>query len=101
MQRLELNLVRQLNQDHFAITGPDSTLESRINSFELAYRLQTTAPELQDLSRESEAMHKLYGLDNSATANFGRQCLMARRFAEQGVRFVQVTHSYKWDRPRV
>ncbi|HEY2250658.1 MAG TPA: DUF1501 domain-containing protein [Planctomycetaceae bacterium] len=42
-------------------------------------------------------MHKLYGLDNPATANFGRQCLMARRFAEQGVRFVQVTHSYKWD----
>jgi hypothetical protein len=97
MQRLELDLVRQLNRNHLAATGSDSTLESRINSFELAYRLQTTAPELQDLSRESDATHRLYGLDNPATANFGRQCLMARRFAEQGVRFVQVTHSYKWD----
>jgi hypothetical protein len=97
IQRIELDLVRQLNEGHLAAAGPDSTLESRINSFELAFRLQTTAPELQDLSRESEATHKLYGLDNPATANFGRQCLMARRFAEQGVRFVQVTHSYKWD----
>ncbi len=97
VQRLELDLIRQLNQKHLATTGPDSTLESRINSFELAFRLQTTAPALQDLSQESEATHKLYGLDNPATANFGRQCLMARRFAEQGVRFVQVTHSYKWD----
>ncbi|HEY3969150.1 MAG TPA: DUF1501 domain-containing protein [Planctomycetaceae bacterium] len=97
MQRLELDLIRQINQDSLATTGPDSTLESRINAFELAFRLQTTAPALQDLSREPESMHKLYGLDNPATANFGRQCLMARRFAEQGVRFVQVTHSYKWD----
>ena len=96
-QRMELDLIRQLNQENLAAVGPDSTLESRINSFELAFRLQTTAPDLQDLSRESEPMHKLYGLDNPATANFGRQCLMARRFSEQGVRFVQVTHSYKWD----
>jgi hypothetical protein len=97
MQRMELDLVRQLNRDHLAAGAPDTTLESRINSFELAYRLQTTAPELQDLSRENEATHKLYGIDNPATANFGRQCLMARRFAERGVRFIQVTHSYKWD----
>ncbi|MBI3865546.1 MAG: DUF1501 domain-containing protein, partial [Planctomycetia bacterium] len=97
VQRIELDLVRQLNNDNLAATGPDSTLESRINSFELAFRLQTAAPELQDLGREPESMHKLYGLDNPATVNFGRQCLMARRFVEQGVRFVQVTHSYKWD----
>ena len=57
-----------------------------------------TAPELQDISRRDRpATHKLYGLDDPATQNFGRQCLMARRFAERGVRFVQVTHSYKWD----
>jgi len=55
------------------------------------------APELQELSRESPAVRKLYGLDDPVTANFGRQCLMARRFAEAGVRFVQATHSYKWD----
>jgi hypothetical protein len=97
LQRKELDLIRRLNEDRLQATGPDSTLESRINSFELAFRLQTTAPALQDLSREPESMHKLYGLDDPATANFGRQCLMARRFAERGVRFVQVTHSYKWD----
>jgi hypothetical protein len=55
------------------------------------------APELQTLSSESEATQKLYGLDNPRTANFGRQCLMARRFAERGVRFIQCTRSYKWD----
>ncbi len=97
LQRRELDLIKELNEENLKAAGPDSTLESRINSFELAFRLQTTAPDLQDLSRESESMHKLYGLDTPVTANFGRQCLMARRFAEQGVRFVQVTHSYKWD----
>jgi len=97
LQRRELDLIKELNEENLKTNGPDSTLESRINSFELAFRLQTTAPDLQDLSHEPESMHKLYGLDNPATVNFGRQCLMARRFAEQGVRFVQVTHSYKWD----
>ena len=97
VQRIELDLIQQLNQNHLAAAGPDSTLESRISSFELAFRMQTTAPELQDLGGESESIQKLYGLDNPTTANFGRQCLMARRFAERGVRFVQVSHSYKWD----
>ena len=55
------------------------------------------APDLQDLSKESEATKKLYGLDNPITEDFGRQCLMARRFSEKGVRFVQVSHTYKWD----
>ena len=72
-------------------------LEARINSYELAYRLQTTAPELQEISDESEDTQKAYGLDQPQTHNFGRQCLMARRFIERGVRFVQCTHSYKWD----
>jgi hypothetical protein len=97
LQRLELDLLREMNHDRFAQTGPDSTLEARINSFELAFRMQAAAPEMQDISGESEATQKLYGLDEPATKNFGRQCLMARRFAERGVRFVQVTHSYKWD----
>ena len=52
---------------------------------------------MQDISDETEETRRLYGLDDEVTANFGRQCLMARRFAEAGVRFVQVTHSYKWD----
>lgn len=97
LQRMELDLVRSLNQEHLAGTGSDSALEARINSFELAFRMQAAAPSLQDISDESEATLKLYGLDEPVTKNFGRQCLMARRFVERGVRFVQCTHSYKWD----
>lgn len=97
LQRMELDLLRDLNHDRAAITGPDSSLEARINSFELAFRMQSAAPELQDISNESEATFQMYGLDDPKTKNFGRQCLMARRFAERGVRFVQCTHSYKWD----
>ncbi|WP_417388696.1 DUF1501 domain-containing protein [Gimesia sp.] len=97
VQRKELNYLQQMNREHLAESGPDAALEGRINSFELAYRMQTAAPELQDISDESEATQKMYGLDQDVTKNFGRQCLMARRFAERGVRFVQITHSYKWD----
>jgi hypothetical protein len=96
-QRLELDLLRQMEAEHLAATGPDLALEGRIDSFELAFRMQAAAPRLQDISDESEATLKLYGLDDAKTKNFGRQCLMARRFAESGVRFVQVSHSYKWD----
>lgn len=97
LQRLELDLLREMNLDRQVETGPDSALESRIESFELAFRMQSAAPQLQDISDESEATQKLYGLDQPQTKNFGRQCLMARRFIERGVRFVQCTHSYKWD----
>jgi len=100
MQRAQLDLVSQMNQAHLKTAGKNATLEARINSFELAFRMQSTMPELQDISNESEATRKLYGLDDPVTANFGRQCLMARRFAERGVRFVQVTHSdsyVQWD----
>ena len=98
-QRAQLDLLKQLNEDHLAAT-PDPVLESRINSFELAFRMQTSMPEIQDIAGETEATRKLYGLDNSVTEDFGRQCLMARRFAERGVRFVQVSHSdskVQWD----
>ena len=97
VQRQELSFLEQMNRRRLEQTGPDSDLEGRINSFELAYRMQMAAPELQDISSESEATQKAYGLDDDATRNYGIQCLMARRFAEQGVRFVQATHSYKWD----
>ena len=97
LQRMELDLLRALNRKRTDQSKLDSTLESRIESFELAFRMQTAAPEAQDISAESKATHRLYGLDNAATKDFGRQCLMARRFAERGVRFVQVSHSYKWD----
>jgi len=86
-----------LNQDHLSKSGADSALEARINSFELAFQMQAAAPELQSIADESPNTLKMYGIDGGPTQNFGRQCLMARRFAERGVRFVQVSHSYKWD----
>lgn len=97
MQRMELDYLNAVNRQRLEQTGPDSELEARINSFELAFRMQATAPALQDISDESPATLEAYGLNRGETQNFGRQCLMARRFAEQGVRFIQVTHSYKWD----
>ena len=97
VQRLELDLLEEINRDRMQATGPDSALESRIASFELAFRMQAAAPELQDIRGETQETLRLYGLDNARTRNFGRQCLMARRFAERGVRFIQATHSYKWD----
>lgn len=100
IQRMQLDLLKQVNQDHLQQSGPDASLEARINSFELAFRMQTEMPEIQDISGETEATRKLYGLDDPVTEDFGRQCLMARRFSERGVRFVQVTHSdsnVQWD----
>ena len=92
-QRQQLDLLASMNRDHLAQTGPNQALEGRLNSFELAFRMQMAMPEAQDISRESAATKQLYGLDDKVTENFGRQCLMARRFAERGVRFIQVTHS--------
>ncbi len=100
IQRKHLDFIREMNQQQLARTGPDRNLEGRIQAFELAFRMQAQAPGLQDLSRESETTRKLYGLDDRMTEDFGRQCLMARRLAEAGVRFVQVSHSYKWDQHR-
>jgi hypothetical protein len=96
-QRTGLDLVKEMNEEHRKKAGADSALEARIESFELAFRMQTEVPQIMDLKGETEATRKLYGLDNKTTENFGRQCLLARRFAEKGVRFMQVSHSYKWD----
>lgn len=97
LRRLELDELNRKNGAHQRTRGADDALEARIASFELAFRMQRTVPELQDISGETAETRALYGLDNDKTKNFGRQCLMARRFAERGVRFIQVTHSYKWD----
>jgi hypothetical protein len=97
VQRMELDLLNEINRERLAQTGPDAALEGRINSFELAFRMQSAAPELQDISGETAETLKLYGLDDAKTRNFGRECLLARRAVERGVRFVQATHSYKWD----
>ena len=68
----------------------DLDLESRIQSYELAYRMQSAAPEAVDLSKESEATKKLYGMDEEITEKFGRNCLLARRLVERGVRFIEL-----------
>ncbi len=97
MQRAELDFLGQVNRQHLEKRDTDDALESRIASFELAYRMQNQMPGLQDISQETADTYKMYGIDEEPTKNFGIQCLLARRFAEQGVRFIQVTHSYKWD----
>ncbi|MBL8725516.1 MAG: DUF1501 domain-containing protein [Planctomycetes bacterium] len=97
LQRAELDLLQTLNQEHASARQQDPQLLARLQSFELAFRMQMEAPAVLDLARESAATQRLYGLDDPTTENFGRQCLMARRLLEAGVRFVQCTHSYKWD----
>jgi hypothetical protein len=100
VQLLQLGLLRDLNGLR---NGPgqtassiDSELNARIDSFELAFRMQTEAPEIFELANETDSTRRLYGIDEGPTSNFGTQCLLARRLSEAGVRFVQVSHSY-WD----
>jgi Protein of unknown function (DUF1501) len=89
-QRGRLDLLRSLNQ-HYGERHPgDSELDARLESFELAYRMQAAAPEAVDLTHESETTRKLYGMDNEVTAKFGSNCLLARRMVERGVRFVEL-----------
>jgi hypothetical protein len=90
LQRDRLDLIRELNEVHAAGRPTQADLAARINSYELAYRMQTAAPEALDLARESDRTHALYGLDRPECATFGRQCLLARRLVERGVRFVQI-----------
>ncbi|MCS7024691.1 MAG: DUF1501 domain-containing protein [Bryobacteraceae bacterium] len=91
-QKARLELLAQLNALDEARNPANSELAARIASYELAYRMQACAPEAADISQESEATRKLYGLDDPVTEPFGRQCLMARRLVERGVRFVQLYH---------
>ena len=98
-QRDKLDLLAALNRQ-FGETRADNTdLEARIRGYELAYRMQSEAPQAVDLSRETEATRKLYGMDQEETAVFGRNCLLARRLVENGVRFVQLYSGAgsKWD----
>lgn len=89
-QKNKLDYINVLNR-HFGETRREDTeLEARIKAYELAYRMQSSAPEATDLSKESLATKQLYGMDNKRTATFGANCLMARRLVERGVRFVQL-----------
>ncbi len=92
-QRRDLDVLGRLNALHQDDREGDSRLRARIQSFELAYRMQRHAPAAFDLSRETEATRRLYGIDQKPTEIFGRQCLLARRLVERGVRFVQLYHT--------
>jgi uncharacterized protein DUF1501 len=95
-RRAQLDLMAALNQEHQQRHAYESELEARIRSYELAYRMQTAAPEVFDLSGETRETKELYGLDRKETELFGTYCLRARRLVERGVRFVQV-QSHHWD----
>ena len=99
-QRLQLDLLKSRNRRHLETSGYDPRLEARIESYELAFRMQAEVPQVMDLSKESKETMELYGIGEEPTDEYGRQCLLARRFAESGVRFIQVSHSYPrnyWD----
>lgn len=89
-QRGKLEYLRQLNRRHLEERAGDDELEARIASYELAFRMQSHAPEAVDLSQETAATQRSYGLDDPTAATFGRNCLLARRLVERGVRFVQL-----------
>lgn len=93
-----LDYLNELNRDHLANHPGELDLEARIGTYALAARMQTTAKEALDLSKESAETKKLYGLDDPKTADYGARCLVARRLVERGVRFVQVfTRNQEWD----
>ncbi len=89
-QRLVIDSLNHLNELHRSTRADNSNLAARIASYELAYKMQATAPEAIDLAAESEETRRLYGLDAPATSDFGRKCLLARRLVERGVRFIQI-----------
>ena len=98
-QMRKLSLLQQINQSHASVREDNSELDARIRSYELAFRMQATAPAAVDLSEETEATQELYGMNDKETAKFGRMCLLARRLAERGTRFIQLYHGAgsKWD----
>ena len=89
-QREQLDLLAELNEQHLAARPGGSELAARINAYELAYQMQSAAPEAVDLSQETERTRALYGMGRAPTDEFGRNCLIARRLVERGVRFVQL-----------
>ena len=95
----KIDFLNHLNREHHASRESNTDLEARIRSYELAFAMQAEAPEAIDLDSEPEHIKSLYGLDHDDTAVYGRQCLMARRLVERGVRFIQLFHGAgsKWD----
>lgn len=96
VQSRKLALLQAMNRDHLQRTG-HGPVEGMIQSMELAFRMQSAAPSVIDTSEEPEHIRRLYGIGDKATDNYGRQCLLARRFAEAGVRYIQVNTANVWD----
>ncbi len=100
-RKAELELLRKMNQNYLEENPGESTLEARLQSYELAARMQLSVPEAVDLDTENQETKNLYGLDSEITAGFGRNCLMARRLLERGVRMVQVWNGGHLGSPRI
>ncbi len=100
-QRAQLDLVRQLNEAKLQRDRFHPEIEGAIESFELAFRMQGEVPDVLDMRSEPESILKLYGIGEGETGRFGRQCLMARRLAEAGVRFIEITAPANWDHHRL
>ena len=96
-QRAQLDFARALNEEHLAARPQETELDARIASFELAYRMQFEAMEAVDVARETQETQQLYGIDDSATRDYGLKLLTARRLVERGVRFVQAYPNDQWD----
>jgi hypothetical protein len=96
-QQGQLELLQAINRDHLKRVQHDSHIAGQIESFNLAFRMQRAAPDVLDLSREPKHMHQLYGVGQKETDNFGRQCLLARRMAEAGVRYIELSTGNVWD----
>jgi len=93
LQTMELGMLEEFNRKHLASRASDPSLAARVKSFETAFGMQQQAPEVFDLSKESDATHKLYGLERGSAKGFAWQCLIARRLAERGVRFIELIDS--------
>jgi hypothetical protein len=96
-QQRRLAMIQAFNRDHLRRSGKDQAIEGAIEAFELAYRMQNAAPEILEWKDETQNTLELYGIGEKETDNFGKQCLLARRLAETGVRYIQVSTGNVWD----
>ncbi|WP_339743950.1 DUF1501 domain-containing protein [uncultured Rubinisphaera sp.] len=98
-QRRKMQFFQQMNRQHAELRPDETELDARIRSYELAFRMQSEAPLAVDLSEETKETHEMYGTNNATTKRYGEMCLLARRLAERGVRFIQLYHGSgsKWD----
>jgi hypothetical protein len=96
LQRKQIDLVQSMNRDMLRRSGDNPQIEGIIESFELGFRMQSTVPDVMEIDKETKKTQEMYGIGETETDTFGRQCLMARRFAEAGVRFIEIAHT-GWD----